>query len=68
MRHAAVAVAVIVIGLPLAILLLLGQVGRAHCCARPPSEPGRAAFTASGSSKPYGSRASEAPGSCLGGA
>jgi len=26
-------------------------IGRAHCCARPSSEPGRAAFTASGSSK-----------------
>jgi hypothetical protein len=29
-----------------------GRVGPAHCCAGPPSEPGRAAFTASGSSKP----------------
>ena len=28
------------------------RVGRAHCCARPPSEPGRASFPASGSSKP----------------
>src|SRR6516164_3165585 len=28
------------------------RVGPAHCCAGPPSEPGRAAFTASGSSKP----------------
>ena len=30
----------------------LGRVGPAHCCAGPPSEPGRAAFTGSGSSKP----------------
>lgn len=31
-----------------------GRVGRAHCCARPPSETGRARFHASGSSKPIG--------------
>src|ERR1700758_2171163 len=30
----------------------LCRVGPAHFCAGPPSEPGRAAFTASGSSKP----------------
>ena len=28
------------------------RVGRAHCCARPPSEPDLHAFRASGSSKP----------------
>ena len=33
---------------------LIGRVGRAHYCARPPSETGRARFHASGSSKPFG--------------